>query len=149
MGRGLGSSRLRFRARRNARRILMPCPPRYTVQSCRACHREGALGWASAPFAFSLSGAWRQTAHWHVQGRVGRALSPRGQVVTQKSLRRKVRHASHSPRPCLANGVAERPGHRHVRLAEASSSPWRASDDERGVDDRTPRDADSCEDPGQ
>ena len=33
-----------------------------------------------------VSGAWRQTAHWHVQGCVGKAVSPRRRVVTQKLL---------------------------------------------------------------
>ena len=42
-----------------------------------------------------------------------------------------MRHASLTP--YLANGVAERPGHSHAHLAEASSNPWRAVDDERVV----------------
>ena len=102
-----------------------------------------------------LSGAWRQTAHWHVQGCVGKAVSPRRRVVTHKFLRRKMRHASLTGRtPVWQNGVAEQPGHSHAHLAEASSSPRRAVDGERGVDERTPRDSDSCstghcEDPGQ
>ena len=32
----------------------------------------------------SVQGAWRQTAHWHAQGRVGKAVSPRRRVATQK-----------------------------------------------------------------
>ena len=73
------------------------------------------LGWPS----LSLSGAWRQTAHWHVQGCVGRAVSPRRQV-TQKPLRRKTRHASITGRaPVWHTGVAERPGHSHAHVAEA------------------------------
>ena len=42
----------------------------------------------------SVQGAWRQTAHWHVQGCVGKAVSPRRRVVTQTILRRNVRHAA-------------------------------------------------------
>ena len=77
-------------------------------------------------------------------------------LLPKKSLRRKKkRQASLTGRaPVWQNGVAERPGHSHAHLAEASSSPWRAVDDERGVDERTPRDSDSCseghcEDPGR
>ena len=36
-------------------------------------------------FFCSLSGAWRQTAHWHVQGCAGKAVSPRRRFVTQKT----------------------------------------------------------------
>ena len=38
----------------------------------------------------SVQGAWRQSAHWHVQGCVGKAVSPRRRVVTQKLLRREM-----------------------------------------------------------
>ena len=70
---------------------------------------------------------------------VGKAVSLRLRAVTQKPLRRKMHHASLAGRaPVWQNGVAERPGHSHAHLAEASSSPWRAFwravDDERAVD---------------
>ena len=76
-------------------------------------------------------------------------------LLPKKFLRRKMRHASFTGRALVwQSGVAERPGHSHAHLAEASSIPWRAVDDERGVDERTPRDSGSCsagccEDPGQ
>ena len=78
-----------------------------------------------------------------MQGCVGKAVSPRRRVVTQKLLRHKMRDASFTGRALVwQSGV--RPGHSHAHLAEASSIPWRAVDDERGVDERTPRDSDSC-----
>ena len=44
-----------------------------------------------------------------------------------------MRHASFTGRALVwQSGVAERPGHSHAHLAEASSIPWRAVDDERG-----------------
>ena len=90
-----------------------------------------------------------------MQGCVGKAISPRRRVVTQKLLRRKICHASLTGRALVwQNGVAERPGPSHAHLAQASSIPWRAVGDERGVDERTRRNSDSCsaghrEDPGQ
>ena len=116
----------------------------------RVMHQGSALGFR---FRFREPGARRRIGM--CKDVLGKAVSPRRRVVTQKFLRRKMRHASLTGRASVwQNGVAERPGHSHAHLAEARSSPRRAVDDERGVDERTPRDSDSCsaghcEDPGQ
>ena len=66
-----------------ARAVAREAPWRHNGEVRNTHHVLQAL----AQFS-SFQGAWRQTAHWHVQGCVGKAVSPRRRV-TQKLLRRR------------------------------------------------------------